>query len=143
MKKKVSLAKRLKLAEARADDATRQMNEAVRLGKGMEELWIEARSELKACRRLHLMAVDDRRSAERRRRELQIEANLWHGKFKDAQMHAKVEYDLLTEAREEITKLKEERRKLERDVLAQRAELAKLQPFNRILGAFPARGPIA
>ena len=36
-----------------------------------------------------------------------------------------------------------ERRKLERDVLAQRAELASLQPFNRILGAFPARGPIA
>ena len=77
MKKKVSLAKRLKLAEARADDAQRQFNEA-----------------------------------ERRRRELQIEANLWHGKFKDAQMHAKVEHDLLTEAREEITKLKEWNMKL-------------------------------
>ncbi len=130
MKKKVSLAKRLKLAEARADDAQRQFNEA-----------------------------------ERRRRELQIEANLWHGKFKDAQMHAKVEHDLLTETlRQEVSRLTgesqklraknealvaalahsdAERRKLERDVLAQRAELAKLQPFNRILGAFPARGPIA
>ena len=143
MKKKVSLAKRLKLAEARADDATRQMNEAVRLGKGMEELWHEAQSELKACRRLHLMAVDDRRS-------LEIACELNMAEYLKADEALKVELLANQFMRAEMERLKAdlahsdaERRKLERDVLAQRAELAKLQPFNRILGAFPARGPIA
>ena len=41
MKKKVSLAKRLNLAEARADDAQRQINEAERRARHGRELQIE------------------------------------------------------------------------------------------------------
>ena len=112
----------LNLETARADDATRQFNEAQAAIKRME-------SEVEAA---------NANMAEM--------GKLW----KAAETHSKVNHQLLTDAREEIVRLRTdlahsdaERRKLERDVLAQRAELAKLQPFNRILGAFPARGPIA
>lgn len=156
--KQPSLAQRLKLETARADDATRQMNEAVRLGKGMEKLWNEAESNVK-------------------RMESEVEAanaNMAEmgERWKAAETHSKVSHQLLTEAREEIERLNAEReqvgtdyciermkvvrleeqveeleidlehsdadrRQLQRDIEAMHKELSRLQPFNRLLATFP------
>ena len=128
--KQESLAGLLQLEAARADDATRQMNEAVRLGKGMEELWNEARSELKACRRLHLMAVDDRRS-------LEIACELNMAEYLKADEALKVELLANQFMRAEMERLKADlahsdadRRQLQRDVEAQKKVLDRWGRFD-------------
>ena len=122
MKKKVSLAKRLKLAEARADDAQRQFEDmASRYREVRKMMFNQANLALKADEALKAELLANQ--------FLRDEIKLLKGTV------------MMLKA--DLAHSDAERRKLERDVLAQRAELAKLQPFNRILGAFPARGPIA